>query len=267
MTSQIASLPGDPHHPNEDVALVQDRVLVLLDGATAPQGVDTGCCHGVAWYAHQLTHSILSHARVRQTSLTDALASAITDTNAMHQHTCDLSNPESPSSTVVIARLTDREVESLVLADSSFIVHRHNDQPVVVTDHRLQQLKAASQVTATLSTMRNQPGGFWVAQTDPQVASNALLNRWPLAGLSGVTALTDGATRPVDVFQTRTWTTYAAELATIDPFSILADIRSTEDSDPDRLRWPRTKSHDDATIARIIFSANPLGPTAESAST
>ena len=253
VTSQIASLPGDPHHPNEDVALVQDSVLVLLDGATAPQCIDTGCRHGVAWYAHQLAHSILNHAQAIRTPLADALASAITDTNAIHRHTCDLSNPESPSSTVVIARLTDHEVESLVLADSSLIVHRHNDQPLVVSDHRLQQLKTGSQGPPTLSTMRNQPGGFWVAQTDPQAASNALINRWPLAGLSGLTALTDGATRPVDVFQTRTWTTYAAELATVAPLSILADIRSTEDSDPDRLRWPRAKTHDDATISQIAF--------------
>lgn len=262
VTSRIATLPGDSTWPNEDLAVAQGQLLVLLDGATAPQGIDTGCRHSVTWYVHELAPAIVRHAQHQETPLTEALADAITDVRKRHATTCDLSNPESPSSTVVLARITDQGVESLVLADSSLIVHRNDNEPVVVSDQRLQQLKTTSSPSSNLAAVRNQPGGFWVAQTDPQAANNALLNRWPLVDLTGLTALSDGAARPVEVFATRTWTRFAAELEAADPAAILAAIRTTEASDPNRTLWPRSKTHDDATIARII-----LGPTAESGST
>ena len=56
----LASDPGTPGWPNEDFSAVAPGAAVLLDGATTfPRGADTGCIHGVAWYARTLGATLL----------------------------------------------------------------------------------------------------------------------------------------------------------------------------------------------------------------
>ena len=56
----IATDAGSPDQPNEDFAAAAPGAAVLLDGATAPADVDTGCIHGVAWYAQTLGTALLA---------------------------------------------------------------------------------------------------------------------------------------------------------------------------------------------------------------
>ncbi len=57
----LASEPGTPGWPNEDFAAVAPGAAVLLDGCTTfPPGTETGCVHGVAWYARTLGGALLS---------------------------------------------------------------------------------------------------------------------------------------------------------------------------------------------------------------
>ena len=61
MRVTLATDPGTPGWPNEDFAAVASGAAVLLDGATTfPRGADTGCVHGVAWYARTLGTTLLA---------------------------------------------------------------------------------------------------------------------------------------------------------------------------------------------------------------
>jgi hypothetical protein len=51
-----------------------------------------------------------------------------------------------------------------------------------------------------------------------------------------------------------TWLT-AADLARTDPSRLVTLVHDTEAHDPDRRRWPRSKRHDDKTIAVVEFTS------------
>lgn len=257
MDTLLATLPHDPALPNEDFVAARDGVLVLLDGAGIPKHWPTGCVHGVHWFVQQLGPALLEQASDPTSSLTAALASAIAQTAARHPE-CELTHQNSPSATVVIARVGECEVQGLVLADSTLLVAATSrpgeDDPGLVrayTDTALDELRdrlAASGRSAELPAMRNVPGGFWCAQDDPAEAEHALTFSWPRDEVGMVAALSDGATRIVDQFGQLRWVDVADLLGRGDLDELLARTRSLEDSDPDASRWPRNKIHDDATV-------------------
>src|SRR5699024_796493 len=73
----IATEPGRSDHPNEDFAAVSARGAVLLDGASAPPGVEIGCLHGVAGYARR-QGALLVYAVVAVTLMYDSLELCVT---------------------------------------------------------------------------------------------------------------------------------------------------------------------------------------------
>jgi len=89
--------PGQP--VNEDLVLAGSRFASVLDGATAPPGIDSGCVHGVAWLVSRLGGE-LARLLVRDEAATlpDTLAATIARVRAQHVTTCDVDNPASPSS-------------------------------------------------------------------------------------------------------------------------------------------------------------------------
>ena len=66
---------------------------VVLDGATAPAGIDSGCVHDVCWLVRQLAAAVASRMPSASLSLADLLAEAITDVRRAHSGTCDLAKP------------------------------------------------------------------------------------------------------------------------------------------------------------------------------
>jgi len=44
--------------PNEDYAVTGPGWAVVLDGATAPAGIDSGCIHDVRWLVRQLAAGV-----------------------------------------------------------------------------------------------------------------------------------------------------------------------------------------------------------------
>lgn len=255
---QIESSPGSPDRPNEDWAAAVDDVAVVLDGAGIPKHLPTGCSHSVQWFVQNLGPTLLRHAANRSQTLTTALELAIADTRSLHDRPCDLSNPNSPSATVLLLRLNADLVETLVLADSTLTIAFSSGHVRTICDDRLQQLKSRLAAEghhlpsgAAMSEYRNQPNGFWVAGTRPEAATQAITGSWSSTTVTAAALMTDGAARYVDMFAVATWPGVLQQMATQGPATVLKRVREIEDSDPDRVRWKRSKNHDDATIAYV----------------
>src|SRR5262249_2691182 len=123
----------------EDWVSASPGLTVVLDGATAR--TDTGCRHGVAWYATQLGTALSTFASDRDTPLATALRLAIT--HVVNQHNeCDLGNPGTPSAFVALLRTSDDLAEYLVLGDISIVVDGV-DGVQVITDDRVDQTARA----------------------------------------------------------------------------------------------------------------------------
>jgi hypothetical protein len=261
-----ASDPAKPDAENEDWFSASSRLVVVLDGATAR--TDTGCVHGVSWYAAHLGAAISALAGNTERALPDALSLAIEVVANEHPH-CDLKSAGTPSAAVAILRPYRESVEYLALGDIS-IVFDCGDNLEVITDDRVEgtarteraeadkypigsQQKNDAMVRMKHAELaaRNKPGGFWVAAADPTVAREALTGSIPLRNLRRCAVLTDGAARLVRMFSLMTWPGLLDLLAESGPAEALSRVRAIEAEDPDGLRWPRNKRSDDATAVFI----------------
>ncbi|OLT24464.1 hypothetical protein BJF83_24120 [Nocardiopsis sp. CNR-923] len=254
MPFRLATEPAYPGRDNEDFAAVVSSGAVLLDGASAPRGWDTGCSHGVAWYTRRLGGLLLANLDARL-PLCEGLADAITTAASLHANTCDLTNQQTPSATVVMVRLAGTELEYLVLSDSALAVEGDDGAIEVITDGRMEDVKARvaaaerpdDRARAILS-QRNVSGGFWTAGADPRAADEAITGTLPLAKVRAFAALSDGATRGIDLFASMTWEDCFDLIAEQGPHAVIDHVRQRERTDPDQVRFPRSKRCDDATV-------------------
>lgn len=235
---------------DEDFVITGPTWAVVLDGATAPAGIDSGCIHGVPWFVRHLGTAL---ARLLATSpedpLDDVLAAAIRATRQLHEHTCDLSNPDSPSATVVTVRERDAQLDYLTLADSPLIVDTDGDVNAI-TDDRTSQLSDYS--TVGVRTARNSPGGFYVAATAPDAAYKAVRGSLPTTNLRRAALLSDGAARLVERFHLLTWPDLLDLLAAQGPEELIRHTRQLElDESEAEHANRRGKQHDDATAVLI----------------
>jgi len=245
---RIATEPGHPARPNEDFAAATATCAVLLDGATAPRGLDNGCSHGVAWYTRGLGALLLAAAEAGE-PLRGALAGAIRTASSLHADTCVLANRETPSATVIVVRVGGPELEYLVLSDSVLVAEGEGGAPVVIADTRLDDLRTdlARRGAAwdAIRALRNVPGGFWTAGADPRAAGEALTGTLPARPL---VAMTDGASRAAEVFGDLDWGQILALVSAEGPRALLERVRAREAADPDGTEFPRGKGSDDATV-------------------
>ena len=233
---------------NEDYVVAGPDWAVVLDGATAPSGVDSGCVHDVSWLVHRLGGALAGRlAAGGGGSLQDVLASAIEQVGRAHAGTCDLTNPDSPSSTVAMARWGEGRLECLVLADSPIVVRHAGGAIELVGDDRLLHLPGGLPYTrALVRSHRNRPGGFWVASTSQAAAYEAVTATFPEEGLETVALLTDGVTRLVERYG-HTWHGLLGELRERGPQYVIGRVRDAERASP----AAHGKPHDDATALVI----------------
>ncbi|MEU9505584.1 hypothetical protein AB0D32_04800 [Micromonospora sp. NPDC048170] len=263
MIVDAVSDPAKPGAENEDWFSASSRLVVVLDGATAR--TDTGCVHGVSWYAAHLGAAISAYAEDVARALPDALSLAIKAVAGEHP-SCDLQSAGTPSSAVAILRANGEVVEYLALGDIS-LVFDCGDRLEVITDDRVEGTAGVERAEADKYPIgsqqkndamvrmkhaelaaRNMPGGFWVAAADPTVAREALTGAFPLRGLRRCAVLTDGAARLVRMFDLLTWSSLLDLLAESGPAEVVSRVRAIEAKDPEGHRWPRNKRSDDATV-------------------
>jgi len=274
-----ACVAGDPTRPNEDCFVSVPGLVAVFDGVSIPDGLDSGCRHGPAWYTRRLAASLsVWHAAEPYADLSDLLASAIGSVREEHGGTCDLDHPGTPQSTLAMLRLGRTSVDYLVLCDSTLVLDQ-NGKVSAVTDARLRRTarslrhrvlagvspigstEQAAHVRALTLGKRgraNRPDGYWVAAADPAAAYHAVRGGVPLTGperLTRAALMTDGASCVVDQYALTDWQGLLDMLHSNGPHHVVELARATERADPHGYALPRSKPHDDATIAYCVFSS------------
>jgi Protein phosphatase 2C len=260
MQVTLASEPT-PGRPNEDCAIVGPNWAAVLDGATAPTHIDSGCIHDVCWLVRELAGNLSRNLTLDpEIPLPEALAEAIGATCKSHEMTCDLTNPDSPSSTASIVRIRGDRLDYLTLADSPILLDTGTPEVpevTVIVDDRTAHLSDYSY--AGVSASRNTPTGFYVASTLPDAAYQAVYGSAPVDAVRAAALLTDGASRLADYFRHLTWTELFAHLITHGPRSLIAVTRHAERAGAGPIDGRRRKTHDDATV---VFMSGHFLPTA-----
>lgn len=262
-----------PGRPNEDFAVASTDVAVVVDGAGIPFG---GCHHGVAWYAQQLgVHTLAALIGTPERPLAEGLAAGIAAVADLHRDTCDLTSPGTPCAAVGILRIGPESVDALALSDVSIVVDLDTG-PEVTCDLSIEEISGtepdavagmrfgtpehAAALTALVkrqTATRNRADGWWVAAADPNAAQYARTASYPRSSARRASAFSDGATRPVDQMAIHGWPEYLDLLDKVGPAGLIAQVRSIERNDPDGVRYPRTKRHDDASVAMWLEPQEP----------
>ncbi|MFI1939163.1 hypothetical protein ACH44C_18645 [Streptomyces purpureus] len=258
MRTELVTVPGHPERPNEDwisVALPssgQGGTAVVLDGVTPPPD-DDGCVHTVDWFTARLGGALteLSGSR-RDLSLAEILSLAIRRTADSHRDTCDLSHVRTPQATVVMARWDRDSVEHLVLSDSALLLASPEGTVRAVLDGRLDLVpREILRSRVATDALRNTEGGFFTAAADPSVARRAVTGVTPRADVRAFAALTDGASRWVELFQAGDWAACFRLLEKEGPRGLVERVRAIESADRTAGGARRWKLHDDATALYV----------------
>ncbi|MBE1486635.1 hypothetical protein [Plantactinospora soyae] len=271
-----ASEPAPGRPDNEDQVFRYGELVGVLDGATVPDGFDTGCVHGPVWYVRQLAARIgLAAADRPAAALTGNLAAAILAVRADHGGRCDLDHPGTPSATVCLLRYGGDHVDYLVLCDSPLVLDL-GERVRVISDDRLRTAMAdlrqkALTVTGTggepddqatrfrraVALQReqmNQTHGYWVAAANPDAAYHAVAGSLPLDGPDRVrraALLTDGASIAVEQFGLFDWRGLLDVLSEAGPGELIRRVRLAEAGDGQRRSG--FKRYDDATAVLCGF--------------
>ncbi|MGW2660427.1 PP2C family serine/threonine-protein phosphatase [Nocardia tengchongensis] len=251
-----------PAQADDDRVLVTDHAVIMLDGATAHDPAVPAAREYVDTLGTEL-HSRIEHPG----DLRDILAEAISATADRLQ----LHAGSAPSSTVALLRVSDDLAEILTLGDSPVVVGRADNDFDIVTDTRLGDLHLpeSKQYRSRLASgtgydethhgllrslqrkqreRRNRDGGYWIAETEPDAAYRAVTASYPVESVPWVVLATDGAASPLAPLKT-SWPDIAKMDAT-GLRQLLERGRHWEaDQDPDGQLQPRSKRHDDMTIA------------------
>jgi hypothetical protein len=261
MFAQLASEAGGANpSTNEDYAAISTNIAVVVDGLTAR--VDTGCRHGVPWFARQLGGAVIRHAELE---LHAALRAAIQDVADSHRMTCDLTHPGTPAAMIAIVKLAADHLQFLVLGDVTLLLDMAAGL-TVVTDQRVRRTALAERAEAdshpigsadkraallrmkrSEMAVRNTPGGYWVATTEPAVVEHGIGGSVDTSQLRRLAMLTDGAARLVETFRKLEWSALLELLGTSGPRELLRQTRRFEECDRFGTMWPRNKQSDDAT--------------------
>jgi hypothetical protein len=236
--------------PNDDFIVATTDTVIVLDGATAPVGVKSGCVHDVPWLVRHLAAGFVAAlADAPASPLAEVLRRGIADTAARHADTCDLANPDSPSSTVSILRHAGPQIEYAVLADSPIVFSLVDGGLVTVLDERVSSRPERS--LAAVRRRRNADGGFWVASTRPAAADHALTGCLPEADVRLAAVMTDGASRPVEHYGW-SWGAFLDRLEADGPAAMIDTVRR-EDISAEPHDFAGKHPHDDITIAVCAF--------------
>lgn len=98
---------------------------------------------------------------------------------------------------------------------------------------------------------RNRPGGYWIAETHPAAAYDAIRVTIPADQSPWAIVAADGAYAPMGHLGITDWPTISA-MTTADLHDIVTRCHTWEHgTDPDARTLPRAKRHDDKTLTAV----------------
>ncbi|WP_028778104.1 hypothetical protein [Shimazuella kribbensis] len=261
---------------NEDLVGSYDNVFWLLDGASNPKTSES--LLSTQQYVYYLSQKIIE---TLQTSSTNAPLQQIVATSIKKIAELIKDKYKSasffPSSTIVMVRIAENEMEYFVLGDNSLVLEI-DSRAEQISDQRLQQIGPAirnnivsllqqgqgysapeikrlkSELIELEDTYRNQDNGFYVASIDPIICNRALTGKRVLNPSQNwnIALISDGLTRLVDTFRTiPSWEKFISYLAKTPAIEVINHIRSIEHSDPNGQKFPRFRKHDDISMLMI----------------
>lgn len=266
MRTFAATLAGGSR--NQDRYVIGENFAAVLDGATSVAGDRS---HDPGWFAQQLADS-LARTIPEGGPLAEHVEHAIRDVRDAHS----LQTDTAPTSTIAIARWASASVETYVLGDSPAVIVHPDGSASVHTDERLAAVAVGQRATyrsnlaaghgyggqhrqtllelqAEQAEQRNRPGGYWIAGTDPSAAQHGITATTPTHEVAALILASDGVALERHP-NAESWAELCAGVQRHGPDSVLRQIHDVEDTDPDGLRWPRSKPHDDKTIVIAIPS-------------
>lgn len=249
LSTEIYTETSPAHERNEDFVLTGDDFVIVLDGATPVPGLENGCIHDVPWLVRHLGLRLAEGLTDPAAgSLADILERAIQQVRDAHAATCDLTDPNSPSSTVALIRLRGDQVDYLVLADSPVVLHLADGKILPITDDRLDRLDDYS--VPAVAAARNTDAGFWVASTEPEAARHAVTGSISLTDrpIRAAAVLTDGAATLVERHG-QSWE-QLLDILDAGPHELVRRTREADETATGKLNGKR---HDDATAVRCHF--------------
>jgi serine/threonine protein phosphatase PrpC len=177
-----------------------------------------------------------------------------------HGGACDLTDPLSPGAALAVLRVRDELLEWLVLGDCAVVIEQADGAHRVTIDDRVDRLPDAPVVDTEVrtydpdyvATIRNQPGGFWVAGAVPAAAHEALVGHMPYEQARQALMCSDGVTRLVERHGW-TWESMFTTANKHSPQALIEAVRNADANDPNARQW-RGKLHDDATAALCRFA-------------
>lgn len=247
----------------EDLVGGSNNFYWLLDGATPPEGKGN---HELTYrYVHALDRYFSELAKSAEDPQ-DLLFNAIKRVKMEFEQEGLTAHP--PSSTVVIVQTLSSGLRYLVLGDS-FLCVRIRGKTTTITDNRLssvavreraivnglreqgisenssEYVEARRTLVRTESECKNKPGGYWIAELNPDAAKEALTGTLPMPDF--VFAATDGLERLVSLFEAYPNLEEPGEAISekTDAY-IFNQLRSLEEN-PKNFKRPISSKHDDAS--------------------
>ena len=286
---RVATYPGGPVEQDRHVVL--SHAVLVLDGASGPDPAAPTGGRYAEWLSAALGAALTA---VPDVDLADALADAIGRVAREH----DLRPGSGPSCSVAVVRWFTGTLDALVLGDAKVIAvlpapnllddltpwGGASTREIELCDLRIADVAAdlrlllrrrlhqggtfdeghdalLAEIRAEERRHRNTAGGYWIAEAEPAAARHALTGRWPLDGLVGVAIATDGAWRGFSQYRMHPDPTYLVlRPDRFEPATALDLIHQKEAADPDGRRWPRSRRHDDKTLAIVTHRRNPPAP-------
>ena len=250
----------------QDRLFILPHAVIVLDGTSGESSSDSDGGR----YAEQLGSALVATLTENpRADLVETLAAAISEVGK------ELDPATAPESTVAIARWDDENVDALVLGDSRVVAIHLNGTLGELCDRRVHGVATAireryqarlrerhgfddthaeliADLRAEERRVRNRPGGYPIAATDPAAAQEALTGTWPIAALGGVGLATDGAWRGRHLYQEiPPWPMLLKRIEFLAPKALLVAVQEAENNDPDGRQWPRPVRHDDKTLAVV----------------
>lgn len=262
MRVETAMLPDV--RSSRDRIFITPSAVIVLDGATAFVPIPVTPDQYVDTLGRHLVETLTALPNL---GLTAALTRAIEQT-AQH---LELQPGRSPSSTVAIMRQHGQSVEYLVLGDTQIVTPAG-----ILIDDRIAEVATMERsryrerlangggydqihrdqlrdLQAKQAEYRNRDGGYWIAEADPNAAARALIGAFAVGSDHWAVMATDGVYRPAVHLGLDDWESAASHDAA-ELSRLLALLNAWEaEVDPDGIKLPRAKRHDDKAIAAIRF--------------